>query len=326
MRHAPETSAVLFETPDNKAPPGAHAGYVTTEDGVQLRYARWASGKSTSKDHPKGTILLLHGRSEFIEKFYEIVSDLLDLGYDVLTFDWRGQGASQRLLNERLKGHVEHFNQYLTDLETILSNVALPDCKPPFSIVAHSTGSLISLLAAPALSNRVERMVLLSPLLELNNIPLKQKTLRRVSGLLSFLGFGRNYILRPSVSPELRPYDGNKLTTDKGGFELTKKFLFKFPLLGLGGPTIGWVFAACRAMDKVKEPGFASEISIPTLIVIAGSDQVVKPSVSEAFARSMRSGGSIMVTGSEHELMHERDIYRDQLLAAISSFIPGDSG
>ena len=325
MKKVSDTAAVLFETPDNRSPDGAHAGYVTTDDGVQLRYARWTSSQPLSKDNPKGTILLLHGRSEFIEKFYEIVADLLDQGYDVLTFDWRGQGASQRLLSERLKGHVEHFNQYLTDLETILSNIALPDCRPPFSIVAHSTGSLISLLAAPALSNRIQRMVLLSPLLELNNIPLQQKTLRRISGFLSFLGFGRNYVLRQTVSPELRPFDGNKLTTDKARFELTKKFLFKFPLLGLGGPTIGWIFAACRAMDKVKEPDFTSEISIPTLIVIAGNDQVVKPGVSEAFAQSMRSGGSVMVTGSQHELMHERDVFRSQLLAAISSFIPGEA-
>lgn len=325
MKKIQDTATVLFETPDNKSPHGANAGYVTTSDGAQLRYARWVSPKPHLSDKPKGTILLLHGRSEFIEKYYESVSDLLEQGYDVLTFDWRGQGASQRLLKERLKGHVEHFNQYLIDLETILSDVALPDCKPPFSIVAHSTGSLVSLLAAPALSNRIHRMVLLSPLLELNNIPLKQKTLRRLSGLLSFLGFSRNYILRQAVSPELKVYDGNKLTTDQRRFELTKKFLFKFPLLGLGGPTIGWVFAACRAMDKVQEPGFASEISIPTLLVIAGNDQVVKPSVSEAFARSMRSGGSVMVTGSQHEIMHEKDVFRDQLFAAISSFVPGET-
>lgn len=325
MKKILETAAVLFETPDNKSPVGAYAGYVTTSDGAQLRYARWASPHRVSQDNPKGTILLLHGRSEFIEKYYEIITDLLDQGYDVLTFDWRGQGASQRLLKERLKGHVEHFNQYLIDLETILTEVALPDCKPPFSIVAHSTGSLVSLLAAPALSNRVHRMVLLSPLLELNNIPLHQKTLRRISGFLSFLGFSRNYILRQGVSPELRTFEGNRLTTDKGRFEVTKKFLFKFPLLGLGGPTIGWVFAACRAMDKVREPGFASGVSIPTLMVIAGNDQVVKPSVSEAFAQSMRSGGSVMITGAKHEIMHERDVYRDQLLAAISSFIPGES-
>ncbi len=324
MKKIPETAAVLFETPDNKLPVDSHAGYVTTSDGAQLRYARWASSQPVSQDKPKGTILLLHGRSEFIEKYYESITDLLDQGYDVLTFDWRGQGASQRLLKERLKGHVEHFNQYLIDLETILGDVALPDCRPPFSIVAHSTGSLVSLLAAPALSNRIHRMVLLSPLLELNNIPLKQKTLRRISGFLSFLGFSRNYILRQTISPELRTFVGNKLTTDKGRFEVTKKFLFKFPLLGIGGPTIGWVFAACRAMDKVREPGFANGISIPTLMVIAGNDQVVTPSVSEAFAQSMRSGGSVMITGSQHEIMHEKDVYRDQLLAAIYSFIPGE--
>src|SRR5271156_3351386 len=105
----------LVSIPANPVPDDYVSGTLKTRDGVSLRYARWAPPPGR-----KGTVCIFQGRAEFIEKYFEVVRDLRARGFAVATFDWRGQGLSQRLLNDRLKGHVGSFAEYATDLETFM--------------------------------------------------------------------------------------------------------------------------------------------------------------------------------------------------------------
>ena len=74
----------LVSIPSNPVPEGAVTGAVKTSDGVLLRYARWGCGPRY-----KGTVCLLHGRAEYVEKYFEIVRELRSRGFAVVTFDWR---------------------------------------------------------------------------------------------------------------------------------------------------------------------------------------------------------------------------------------------
>ena len=85
--------AGLVEIPTNPIPKGAVVDTVTTDDGVELRYARWAPNRSPVR----GTVVILHGRTEFIEKYFETINDLRRRGFAVATFNLRGQGGSTRL-------------------------------------------------------------------------------------------------------------------------------------------------------------------------------------------------------------------------------------
>ncbi len=313
--------AKLYAIEGQSIPKGARVGTVETADGASIRYARWRAAKDVKTDRPLGTIILLQGRSECIEKYYETIDEFRSWGFCVLVFDWRGQGASQRLLPNAQKGHIENFNQYLEDLEAILTQVALPDCKPPLNIVAHSTGALVSLMAAPALGNRIERMVLATPLLRLNNLPLRQETLQRALGIASFLGFSRTYLAKNPLAYMTRKFEGNKLTSDPARFARNQAIFAKHPFLGLGAPTVSWVFAACRAMARVHEPGYVNSISVPSLIIGGSDDQVVDTSAVERFARKLRSGAFLTISGARHEIMQERDAFRAQAMSAIGTFL-----
>src|ERR1700747_1167886 len=103
----------LVSIPANPIPDDVVTGTLKTRDGVSLRFAR---------GHPrpgrKGTVCIMQGRAEFIEKYFETVRDLRSRGFAVATFDWRGQGRSERALRDRHKGHVRDFAEYDTDLET----------------------------------------------------------------------------------------------------------------------------------------------------------------------------------------------------------------
>jgi lysophospholipase len=47
---------------------------------------------------------------------------------------------------------------------------------------------------------------------------------------------------------------------------------------------------------------------------------------TERFASRLRAGRLIVVDGAEHEIMMERDIFRDRFWAAFDSFVPGVEG
>ncbi|MGO7565283.1 alpha/beta fold hydrolase, partial [Rhizobium johnstonii] len=74
----------------------------------------------------KGTVVILHGRNEYIEKYLETIRDLTAKGLWVATFDMRGQGGSPRLLKSRNHGHIRRFVDYERDIDTLLEKVVLP--------------------------------------------------------------------------------------------------------------------------------------------------------------------------------------------------------
>jgi lysophospholipase len=310
---------ILAQTPDNPMPADPVADMVTTPDGADIRYARWKSLL-----HPlKGTVILLHGRGEYIEKMFETVADLQKRGFDVLTFDWRGQGGSSRMLRDTRRGYIDSFDQYIVDLDTIMEQIALPDCPSPFYILGHSTGSLIALLAAPSFGNRIRRMVLCAPLLRLGNTGLSQESLKIIAGFLTTFGLGEIYMSGGKKFLESRPFIGNRLTGDPDRYNRSRNFRKDHPELTIAGPTATWLFAAIKAMERFEDPEFYGQITIPTLLISAGSDQVVNPQVIEELGRRLRSGSALTINGARHEMLQERDIIREQLLSAFDAFIPG---
>lgn len=309
----------LLESDDNPIPPNPISGTVRTPDGYDLRCAHWR----TTRPPARGTVILLHGRTEFIEKYYETASDLRAMGYEVLTFDWRGQGGSDRLLKARKRGHVESFEQYVIDLDTILDNVALPDCRGPLFILAHSTGGLVALLAAPALGNRIDRIVLTSPLVGFGEFGLPPRLLRFVTGMMCAAGLGSVPISRGKDADAQRDFSTNQVTSDTRRFTRNTDFLIEHDELAIGGPTAGWIFAAGQAMDRIHDPDYIASISVPVLMICAGNDTVVSNRATEHYGRRLRSGRTLRLAGSKHEILQERDVFREQALAALRAFLPG---
>ena len=311
--------ASFREIDGNPLPDRATAGSFTARDGKQIRYGVFGH----TAQPPKGTVVLLHGRNECIEKCFETIRDLAARGFGVATFDWRGQGGSDRLLRDPFKGHVDDFSDYVADLEQFFEEVVLPDCRAPFFVLGHSTGSLVALLAAPQLTSRVNRMVLSAPLLGFEGLPFSTQTLQRIAAVLFNLGLGSMYMTGGRRGREPAAFASNVLTTDHARYQRNTRLYHTYPALGLGGPTVGWIHAACRAIETVNDPAFLARIHIPILLVAAGADQVVSTRATEAFARRLRSASLLTIDGARHELMQEADIYREQFLAAFTAFVPG---
>lgn len=308
---------VLLESPGNPVPPNHFAGYFTSFDGMKLRYAVFRSGSQI----PSGTIVLLPGRNESIEKYFETIRDLNAMGLWVATFDWRGQGGSPRLLNSRRRGHARRFRDFERDLDLFLEQIVLPDAKLPFFILGHSMGALIALKAAPRLANRIERMVLVSPFVGAVGLGIPNWLLKLLANAASLFGFGWVQFSRDKLFN--RPFEGNTITSDRARFMRNQAIVQTHPQLGLGPPTARWISVMIDAIEEVMTMEHLRKIEVPTLVIAPSNDQIVPYERLEHLSRMFRAGKLLTIAGSEHEILQERDIFRAQALAAIDAFIPG---
>ncbi len=309
----------FHEIPENPTPRQATVGFFNARDGKKIRYARFAAtGRPL-----KGTVVILPGRNECIEKYFETIRDLSSRGLGSALIDWRGQGDSARLIRDPQRGYVKSFSDYAADLEQFFEEVVLPDCRGPYYILAHSSGALIALLSSPSMVNRVRRMVLIAPFLALPGQRMSMKAIHRLTTLLGLFGLGRLYAAWGPRPKGGTPFEINKLTTDAARYRRNVHLYDTFPQLALGGPTIRWLRAASEAAQKVSRPEFMAAIKVPMLVVAAGADRVVSTRAVEAYARHLRLGSLLTIDGAAHEILQEADLYREQFLAAFDAFIPG---
>jgi lysophospholipase len=298
------------------------AGYrnrtITAADGVRLRGAFWRPEGAA-----RGTVCLFQGRAEFIEKYGEVVQNLLERGFAVATFDFRGQGGSDRLTRNPLKSHVEDFDQYRADAEAMMRQIALASCPPPFHALSHSMSAPVLVSLALRQPQWFERLVLVAPMV---GLPLARVEFfaRGLATGLGRLGFSSAYIPGgTSRVMALRPFARNPVTSDPDRYAQAQAILAEAPELALGSPTVGWVHAAFRAMTATAARGVPESFRTPTLVLSAARDRIVDPRASDRFAARIRGGGHLMVRASRHEIMMERDDVRDLFWAAFDAFAPG---
>jgi lysophospholipase len=217
---------------------------------------------------------------------------------------------------------VRDFADHVNDFETIMQEVVLPDCPPPYYVLAHSTGAAVALLSAERMRTQIDRMVLTAPLLKLTYG--SAALLARVSGFLMHLGLGEAFA--PGAGATLmqtQPFSGNPLTSDPERFQRALAVTNADPSFGIGGATIGWVDAAMRACCRLTEPSMAEAVPMPVLIVLGGAESIVSNQAAESFARRVKTAAYLRIPGARHEILMERDELRDQFWVAFDAFVQG---
>lgn len=310
----------LISIPANPVPEDAITGMLKTPDGVALRFARWLPPAGR-----KGTLCVFHGRGEFVEKYFEVVRDAKARGFAVAMLDWRGQGHSQRMLEDPRKGHVRDFSEYDTDLDTFMQQVVLPDCPPPLFALGHSMGGAVLLRAAHRGRRWFDRVVLTAPMIGLVGA-LNGRSARITARALRALGMASSYIPSGAARTiQSKPFVGNLLSSDPVRYGRTVAIVESEPTLAIGSPTVGWLDAAYRTMMSFGELNYAERLRQPILIVAAGQDRLVSTPLIGRFAARLRIGSHLVVVGARHEILMEADRFRSQFWAAFDAFVPGTS-
>jgi len=313
----PFPSGSPADLPATWRPAERHA-FLTTDAGIRLRYGVWQDTGPR-----RGTILLLGGRAEFLEKYaMEVSGELLQRGFDIVSMDWRGQGLSSRVLADRQKGHIDNLDTYVRDLALLLAH--LPDLKLPGPLlaVAHSMGghTVMRHLAESGARTPLAGALVTAPMTGLR----REAAIRSVLMLMPQRPIiEERYFLYGSGPFRTigREFFGNRVTHDERRFRFTEQWFAAEPRLAVGGPTIGWLRQSLRSMRRMQMPGYLEAIDVPLTILSAGQDLLVDSATHPSIAARIARAECITYADSGHEIMMETDPIRARFLVDLDRFI-----
>lgn len=282
------------------APPGATAVWLKP-GALRIRAAWWRAGD-------KGTVVLLPGRTECIEKYGRAAGDLVRRGYSVITIDWRGQGLADRTLPDPMSGHVGAFSEYQQDLDALLAEADRAGLPQPRFLLAHSMGGSIGLRALMR-GLPFRSAVFSAPMWGINMSAWLRPVAQVITALAGPLGQTRRYT--PTTGPEAYllqvPFEGNVLTTDREMWAYMRDQVRAVPELGLGGPSLGWFGAAlaeCAALAALPAP------NVPAICALGTLEKVVDVPPVHLRMAGWASGQLDLYPGAEHEIMMEAPAVR----------------
>lgn len=287
------------------AKPAAEAVWVTTSDDIRIRVAVWP------KENAKGTVLLLPGRTEYVEKYAIVAQAMAERGYASLAIDWRGQGIADRLLEDRRIGHVDHFTDFQKDLAAALRVARAMELPRPWFANGHSMGGAIGLRAVME-GLPVQAVTFTGPMWGISMSP----ALRPVAWTLSHIGpkIGLSNMLAPSTHFEnyvlSEPFEGNTLTTDPEMFQMMFDQMSGERDLALGGPSLVWFREAlreCRNLARRPAP------DLPCICFVGSEEKIVDVQAARDRMDRWPRGQIDIIDGGEHEILLEKPELRTHI-------------
>ena len=296
-----------------KWPQAANTNYKATTDGIRVRTSFWAA------NDPVGTVFVFPGRADYIEKYGGLANFCLSNNLNVIAIDWRGQGLSARLLDDKNIGHIEDFKNYQNDVEVIINEAKDAGLVKPWIIFAHSMGGLIGLRTLH--DNPVfEKVVFTSPMWGIQMPPILKSGASIIMSLISLIGKMETYA--PTTSPETRilneEYEFNKLTSDIRNFKLLRQQLIQHPDLQIGGPSSAWVSAALDEIEFQigKEPPIT-----PALCFLGEKEEIIDNLAVREFCKNWDSCDLISIPDAKHDLLMEKKMILHSLFEKLEKFI-----
>ncbi|WP_160173503.1 alpha/beta fold hydrolase [Thalassotalea sp. ND16A] len=286
-------------------------------DQLNIHYALFTKAKH------KQCIVLSSGRSESYLKYKELAFDLQNNGYNVAMIDHRGQGLSQRELEDNDKGYVDDFNDYVIDMHQWLNTYVMPECGDNMYLLAHSMGGTIATLYAQQFSSAFKAVVLSSPMIAVNGGSIPDwlgKPLIKTSHFVDNL-FGDQSAYFFGHGPyQSKPFKGNDLMQSQIRYQHFNQLYQQTPEIQLGGVTLAWLNGAVKAEAQI----FANidKITTPLLVLQAARDTVVSNEKQTQFCQQLHQlqpascpdGKPVVIENALHELLFEQDEIRNQAL------------
>jgi lysophospholipase len=298
------------------APPGATAVWLKP-GAMRIRVAWWKAGD-------KGTVVLLPGRTECIEKYGRAAGDLVRRGYSVITIDWRGQGLADRALPDPLPGHVGDFAEYQEDLDAMLAEADRAGLPEPRFLMAHSMGGCIGLRAL----NRglpFRAAVFSAPMWGITMAAWLRPVAQVVTMLAGPLGLAHRYA--PTTGPDAyllqTPFEGNVLTTDREMWAYMRDQVRAVPEFALGGPSLAWLGAAlaeCSALAAQAAP------NVPAICALGTLEKVVDVPPVHLRMAGWSNGQLDLYPGAEHEIMMEGPAVRARFFDRAAALFDAQRG
>jgi len=273
-----------------------------------------------SPEPVKGTILVLPGRSEPWLKYGEVFFDLYHSGYNLYSYDHRGQGWSPHLspINHEI-GHITRFDDYVDDLNVFVDNYFEPETSGKRYLLGHSMGGAIGAEYLSQNDGIFGAAVLSAPMLQINTKPYPEAIAEALAAVITGVGQGAHYAPgQGDYDYAHSPFASNIVTRSPNRFWMANKICELNPETVIGGPSSQWVFEGIKATHRIRKE--MRNINTPFLLFQAMSDQIVKLKGQTIGCASTPTCKLIQFKDSQHEILNERDSIRDVAEKGILEF------
>lgn len=293
----------------------AKTWWLKAADGVQLRACHWPA------DGAEAHVIFFNGRTEYLEKVSAPAAELVKRGFSVVSIDWRGQGLSDRLLDEPLKGHVPDFADFQKDVDALLADPTVAGLPGKRLMFGHSMGGMIGTgaLLRSEIGDNVTAAVFSAPMY---GVALSTG-MRIAAAITAFIGklLGQQEAWPPFGDVKtpyvLQDVTDNVLTSDQDVLDWMAGIARDHPKTSIATPTLGWFSAATDEINRMKT---AIRPVCPALYLVGSQERVVDPAAVRRGARDM--GGHVQeIEDGQHELLIERADLRQQAWDAIDAFL-----
>ncbi|MGI9216029.1 MAG: lysophospholipase [Hydrogenophaga sp.] len=256
----------------------------TLRDGLNVALFDWPL---PSRRRPRAVVLIVHGLGEHAWRYDPLAQRLNEWGFAVRAYDQRGHGDSGGA-----RGVLPDDDALLDDLDEVLDDTRRHIAQPwacPIVLLGHSMGGVVAATWVLRGSAPVDGLVLSSPALDAGIGPLN----KRLIALL--YRWAPDFTLSNGLDPRRISHDAavvDAYRKDKRVHDRISARLARF--IDANGPPV--VAAA---------PGW----TVPTLLLYAGADRLVRPDGSRAFASVAPRNvvTSQCLDGQFHEIFNEAD-------------------
>ncbi len=261
-------------------------------DGQRLRLRDWPHS------HARGAVLIVHGLGEHSGRYARLAAWLNERGYAVRSYDQRGHGQSPGR-----RGALRHGDDLLADLAAVYNDYAGTVPQQPL-LLGHSMGGLVAARAVLDGSVVPAGLVLSSPALRSWESPRMIRLAQVLSRVLPHLPL-RNGLDAGKLSHDAQVVADYRSDPLQHGWITPRLANFIFQ-----------EGAACLAD--------AARLEVPTLLLVADSDELVDPAGSRAFAKAATTTGQLTTrffSTLYHELFNEAEPGRSQVLMQLGDWL-----
>lgn len=300
--------------PWRRHPTGAVFSDWTAPDGFVLRRMDWLQSRPAEA---RGNLLFAGGRGDFIEKYLEAHGHWHDAGWNVTSFDWRGQGRSQAAG----RAGAPDFGLLIDDLAALIADWRKGRAGPHVAI-GHSMGGHLLLKCIVERRPALDAAVLVAPMIRVNSAPIPPRFAPGVAGLMCRLGFGARQMWKtPPAFSRVGSQRQHNLTESVPRYEDELYWWGQAPAFNLGAPTWGWTRAAFRSAAESFTGEKLAAVGLPILILAAARDRLVSAEATEKVAAALPRAELHMFADAAHEILRDADPVRDAALAMIDAFL-----
>ncbi len=287
-------------------------GMFRSFDGTKIHYLR------AVHEAPRASIVLVHGFTEYAERYLEMLYYFYQEGYSVFMTDNRGHGRSGRKIPQIDRVFVRSFDEYTGDLKYFCEHIVIPsDPGRDLLLFAHSMGGAIAALFLEQYPEFFKAAILSSPMLKmkLGNVP--SAVIDALAGFSRIMGW--QVQLAPGqkgFSPEI-DY-GMNCGTSLARFEYEYQQKIDRKAYRTTAATYAWSRAAVAATKLLQKE--AGKVKIPLLILQAGNDDLVDNAGEDRFAEAVEQGQLIRFPTARHEIWNSTEDVLEPYYESIFRF------